>query len=178
MADAFGRVKRIVTPAQVGQFPAMIRSGRFLCALTALAACGPVSTYYQPGVTQDVLRADGLDCEVASLRAAPVANEIRQRPPVFVPPTQRCDATGCYVTPGYWVDGRIYTVDVNADLRARLTDQCMLERGYQPVRIPQCSANVAKAAPAPESQRLPQLTDNSCAIRHPDGSLQVVQTTG
>ena len=118
-----------------------------LGVLTAVCACAPLSTYYKPGVSTARLEQDQTACEVSSLRDAPVATQIRQRPPVFIPGERICDAAGsCIERPGYWVSGGIYTVDVNEGLRARLMDICMAKKGYQPVTIPRCDPAVEKAA--------------------------------
>ena len=141
----------------------------------ALAGCAPLSIYHKPGVSVTRMQSDQTNCEVAALRDAPVATQIRQRPPVFVPPRKICDAAGtCYTEPGYWVQGEIYTVDVNADLRGRVQTQCMAQKGYQPVSIPLCSASLARAAPPGQTTTLPRLTEQSCAIRNRDGTWQIV----
>lgn len=139
-----------------------------LC-LISLTGCLPVSTYYAEGVTQSRLARDTTACDVQALRDAPVANQTRQQPPRYVP-RRVCDPKGnCYDRGGHWVQGAIYTVDVNAELRARVKGLCMADRGYRPVELPACPQGVAKAAPAGPSPVLPALTGNSCAIRTNDG---------
>ena len=148
-----------------------------LGVLTAVCACAPLSTYYKPGVSTARLEQDQTACEVSSLRDAPVATQIRQRPPVFIPGERICDAAGsCIERPGYWVSGGIYTVDVNEGLRARLMDICMAKKGYQPVSIPRCEGAVAQSAPAGRTTVLPRLDTNSCAILNRDGTWQIVTT--
>lgn len=140
-----------------------------------VAACGPLSLYYRPGVSVTRMQTDQTNCEVKALRDAPVASQIRQRPPVYFPGRQICNSTGsCYYEPGYWLDGGVYTVDVNADLRGRVLTLCMAEKGYQPVDIPPCPSNVASAVPPAQTRTLPTLTQNSCVIRNQDGSWQIV----
>jgi len=143
-------------------------------AVLALAACGPLSLYYRPGVSVSRMQNDQTNCQVSALRKAPVANQVRQRPPIYFPGRQVCNSTGCYYSPGYWVDGGIYTVDVNQDLRARVEDQCMARKGYQPVSVPLCSGAIKSAVTPAQTQTLPTLTENACAIRYDDGSWQIV----
>ncbi|MBJ6371563.1 hypothetical protein [Sedimentitalea arenosa] len=144
-------------------------------ALVALTACDTgLSTYYRPGVSVSRMQTETTRCEVAALKDAPVANQVRQRPPIFYPGTQYCNSAGCYYRPGYWVDGGFYTEDVNRGLRARVLDLCMAEKGFQPVSLPACSAAVTAAAPMQATRTLPQLTSASCVIRYDDGSWQVV----
>lgn len=149
--------------------------GGALILTTALAACGPVNMYYRPGVDVGRLNADQTLCEVQALKDAPVANQIRQRPPVYIPGPHRCDSAGnCVRYPGHWVSGGFYTVDVNADLRRRVQDMCMAQKGYEPVSLPVCPQSVERAAPRQSTRRLPQLTETSCIIRYDDGAWQIV----
>ncbi|MFC6687319.1 hypothetical protein [Jhaorihella thermophila] len=144
-------------------------------ALLALAGCTDVTFYHKPGVAVGRAQTDTTDCEVEALQKAPVANQIRQEPPIYYPGRTVCDPSGnCWTTPGYWVEGGIYTVDVNRELRARVMDMCMAGKGYAPVTLPRCSPNVAASVPKRPTTTLPQLTPQSCVIRHDDGSWQIV----
>jgi hypothetical protein len=143
-----------------------------------LAACSPLSTYYKAGVDVSRLNTDTLACQTDSLAKAPVANEIRQSPPIFVRGRQYCDAKGCYTGPGYWIEGDIYTVDTNKPLRDKLENQCMANKGYQPVSIKPCTFAVKQNAPKGSTTVLPKLTANSCVIKNDDGTVQIVQTAG
>ncbi|HBS50726.1 MAG TPA: hypothetical protein DEA05_11895 [Rhodobacteraceae bacterium] len=147
-----------------------------LCFPLVLAACaGPVDMYYKPGGSVSRLASDTTDCQVRALRDAPVANQVRQRPPVYVPGNRWCNAAGqCYTAPGYWVDGGVYSVDVNAGLRGRVEAQCMAARGYAPVSLPRCSPQVADAAPRQVTTRLPRIGPGSCIIPYEAGGFQIV----
>jgi hypothetical protein len=144
-----------------------------LCAGLA-AACAPLSIYYKPGVSVEKLQKDTLQCEVKALRDAPVANQIRQSPPRFIPPRQYCNGSKCYTRPGHWIPGHTYTVDVNKPLRKRVEHSCMANRGYIPAEIPACPSGVSQAAKGPATTRLPALNENSCFIRNDDGSFRIV----
>ena len=150
----------------------------FLCAPVALGllvGCAPLQTYYKPGVALGTLERDTRRCEVQALRDVPATTRIRREPPIFVPGRRICDAQGqCSTTPGYFVPGRVETYDPNAGLRLRVERQCMADKGYAPVSIPQCPDAVAAAAPPGATTRLPQLTENSCVIRNSDGSFRIV----
>lgn len=185
MPEALGWVNSIVIVARLGHHldmkpvPKCTFSLRLLTMLglagVVLAACGPLSIYYRPGVTVSRMQNDQLNCEVSALRDAPVATQIRQRPPIFFPGRRWCDASGaCYSQPGYWVDGGVYTVDTNADLRARVLNQCMAQKGYQPVDVPPCPVSVVNAATPGQTSKLPPLTPASCVIKNNDGSWQIV----
>lgn len=147
---------------------------RIIVAGLVVGACGPLSLYYKPGVQVTRMQSDATRCEVEALRDAPVANQIRQRPPIYFPGNRYCTGNGCYYNPGYWADGGLYSVDLNQDLRRRVLDMCMAKKGYQPISIPRCSANVASVAPRAATSTLPALSQTSCAIRYDDGSWQIV----
>lgn len=140
----------------------------------ALAACAPLTLYHRPGASVARMQTDQLNCEVRALKDAPVASEIRQRPPVFFPGRQICNGLDCFYRPGYWLDGGIYTVDVNQDLRGRVQDRCMAQSGYQPVTVALCNAAVKSAVTPGQTRTLPTLTPTACSIRYDDGSWQIV----
>lgn len=147
-------------------------------AILALCAsgCAPLSIYYKPGASVTRLDRDTTACQVDALKDAPVANQIRREPPVLIPGRVVCNSAGhCYDTGPYWIQGRVYTVDVNADLREKLTDQCMGDKGYAPVRIPQCPLGVADKAPPKATTRLPDLTPKSCAVLYKSGAYQILE---
>ena len=175
MTDGPAAVNRLVRQMARGQDAAMTPVVRSLSAFFLLAACGPMTIYHRPGVPVSRMQSDSTKCEVRALKDAPVANQIRQYPPIYHPGGQVCDGAGnCRVWPGYWTDGGFYTVDVNRDLRARVMDLCMAERGYRPVSLPTCPASVRAAVPPGQTKILPEITETSCVIRHDDGSWQIV----
>ncbi|WP_299280683.1 hypothetical protein [uncultured Tateyamaria sp.] len=142
--------------------------------LSGLSGCAPVSTYYAEGVSFAQLERDNTRCDVAALRDAPVATKVRQYPPRYIS-RKVCNHKGhCYNHGGYWVPGEIYSVDVNADLRARVKSLCMGDRGYRPVEVPTCPRGVAEAAPLGPSPVLPRLNSASCAIRTEGGGFRIV----
>jgi hypothetical protein len=146
-----------------------------LAMLGLLSACGPVSFYYKPGVSVARQQTDLTNCEVAALRDAPVATQIRQGAPTYYPGERYCDSRGrCFYRPGYWIEGPIYTVDANSNLRDRVLAQCMAGRGYAPVSLPRCASGVAQSTPRQAMTTLPPLGQTSCIITHRDGSWQIV----
>lgn len=137
-----------------------------------LAACTPLRIYHKPGVPVARWQADTTQCQVSALRDAPVASQIRQQPPVYVPPRKICDESGnCHVTAGYWIPGEIYSVDVNAGLRRRVEAQCMAQSGYSPVEIPRCPDGLTVRG---RTTVLPDLTESSCFVRLDDGGIAIV----
>ncbi len=146
-----------------------------LAAFALLAACGgPMTIFYRPGAPVSRMQSDTLDCEVMAVNQAPVANQIRQNPPIYFPGNRYCNANGCYYTPGYWMDGGIYTVDVNASLRRRIIYACMAKKGYAPATLPRCSQQIASRVPKQQTLRLPSQVEGACVVRHNDGTWQIV----
>jgi len=164
------------------QYILMVRRGfqigAVICA-TLVIGCSPFRLYYQPGVAVEAMQRDQLACETRALAAAPVANQIRQSPPRYVPARRYCRAPGdCYSRGGYFVGGDIYTVDVNADLRRRVERQCMADQGYAFTELPRCRTGIADQVPVAATQVLPPLTDQSCVISNEDGTWQIVTVAG
>ncbi|MBQ4823032.1 hypothetical protein J4729_00460 [Leisingera sp. HS039] len=141
-----------------------------LVLLLGTAACGPLPVYYRQGAEVSRLQSDELGCAAQSLRDAPVANEIRQHPPVFHPGRKVCSGGSCYYRPGYWVNGGIYTVDVNRPLRLRLEKSCMASKGYQQIALKRCTRRNPAAVAGPQ---LAPLSEASCAQRNKDGSVSI-----
>lgn len=149
-----------------------------LPALFALTACdSSLSLYYKQGGSVSRMQSDQTQCEVKALKDAPVANQTRQTAPTYFPGRQVCGPSGCYTSPGYWVPGSYYTVDVNEGLRARVMDQCMGQRGYHPVRLPSCTPATKQGVSAKLTTTLPRLTEQSCAIKYEGGGFQIVSPT-
>ena len=148
-----------------------VMAALFLLLITS--ACLPLQTFYAEGVSFAALERDETRCDVAALKDAPVATVVRQGPPRYVR-TRHCSDGHCTYSGGIWVPGDVYSVDVNADLRARVKAQCMAGKGYRPVEIPACPGNVAQAAPPGRTTAFPTLNETSCVIRNKDGSIQIV----
>ncbi|MFK7881258.1 hypothetical protein [Roseobacter sp.] len=182
MAEGLWAVNSIVLGRKAGQTATMWSLRHLLMvfgAFSVLVSCAPLSIYHKEGAQVTRMQTDLLDCEIAALSDVPVNNQIRQEPPIYVPARRYCDAAGrCHSVGGYFEQGRIYTVDLNADLRGRAEAQCMAQRGYQPVTLPNCPSNVFRAAPKTETRVLPRLTEQSCAIKYQDGSWQIVNQAG
>ncbi|WP_262386662.1 hypothetical protein ROLI_021670 [Roseobacter fucihabitans] len=182
MADGLWAVNSIVLWAKASQngemkvFGALIKIG-LVCV--ALVACAPLSIYYKEGAEVTRLQTDQLNCEIAALSDVPVSNQIRQEPPVYIPSRRYCDGAGrCHIRGGFFEPGQIYTVDVNANLRGRAEGQCMAQKGYAPVTVPNCPNAVFRAAPKGATQVLPRLSAQSCVIQYQDDTWQIVNQSG
>ena len=148
----------------------------FSFVVLGLASCGPLPVYYRSGNDQTRTNSDTLTCKVAALKDAPVANQIRQRPPVYYPGRQYCNAGGCWTGPGYWVDGGTYTVDVNQGLRSQLEQRCMAQKGYQRLELPRCTKEqIAKLQSMPGRNRHDAgLSQESCAVLQSNGTTVIL----
>lgn len=175
MTDAPGAVNSIVPSPRLRHSGPMRPAAALLCAALLFSACAPMALYYRPGVPVARMQADTTRCEVRALREAPVATRIRQYPPRYIPARRICNSAGeCWTRPGYWVEGPIYTEDANAGLRARVMRLCMAEKGYDPVTLPPCPAEIRRATPPAATRVLPRLTAQACVIRNNDGTWQIV----
>lgn len=144
--------------------------------LLGLVSCGPLPVYYNADSDQARTSSDTLACQVKALKDAPVANEIRQRAPVYYPGTQHCSQGKCWSRPGYWVDGGFYTVDLNQGLRKRVEQSCMAQKGYQQLELPRCTKEQAAAlqSVSERSSQSSALAENACALRKKDGSTVIL----
>ena len=158
----------------------MLRLPLFV-ALVALSACAPVSLYYKEGAAVSRQKSDLLSCEVDALAKAPVATQIRQAPPYYIPSRRYCRPDGsCYHRGGYFAGGELYSVDVNARLRRDLRIQCMDQRGYRPVELPRCANGTqgTVATGTDGSVRMPPIGPDSCVSKDTAGEWQIITPRG
>jgi hypothetical protein len=145
-------------------------------AVLLLTGCSTsLSIYHREGAVVSRMQNDLLNCEVSALADVPVSTQIRRGPPEYYPGYRVCQNDGrCYYRGGYFFPGEVYTVDGNLGLRKRVLQQCMANQGYSPVTVPNCPNAVRSKVPVAATQVLPQLSEQSCAIRNDDGSWQIV----
>lgn len=174
MADALGAVNSIVLPAQKPQNGVVKKNPFLLTAFLALVACAPVSVFYSQGAAPAKVKDDRLNCAVEALAKAPVATQIRQRAPRYIPGARYCPAAGnCYARGGFFVSGEVYSVDVNAGLRQELVTQCMQRLGYSPVRLPRCTTAAGQTGAQSLPDRQPPLTKGSCLRKDDSGDWRI-----
>ncbi|WP_298835960.1 hypothetical protein [uncultured Roseobacter sp.] len=182
MADGSDTVNSIVQGHRAVQYAGMKRFLRYFCSgalFGLLVACAPVTMYYDAGAEVSRLETDLLNCQVSAAQNVPVSNQVRRDPPQYYPARRVCRRDGsCYTTGGFFDPGNVYTVDVNAGLRARVTNQCMEERGYRQVSIPRCSGDISRNAIPAVTRVLPELTPKSCIISNKDKTWQILNNSG
>ena len=175
MADAPRAVKLFVLLPVTRQTDSMMFRMIMIFLAGFVASCAPLNLYYKQGVSFERLQSDQLACEVKALNEAPVATQVRQAPPRYYPGQRYCNSAGhCYRGGGFWVPGEVYSYDANRSLRARVENQCMAAKGYQPVEIEQCAQSVAAQVDTARTEVLPPLTERTCAIKNSDGSWQII----
>ncbi|MFK7870418.1 MAG: hypothetical protein AB8B58_14415 [Roseobacter sp.] len=146
--------------------------------LLFMIACSPVRLYHKAGVPVAQMERAELACRIDAVESAPVANQIRQGPARYVPARRYCNSAGaCQIRGGYFVEGEIYSVDVNAGLRREIERQCMADQGFTYIELPQCSSGVSSAVPAAATEVLPPVSAQSCVIRNADGTYQIVDVS-
>ncbi|MEM1352482.1 MAG: hypothetical protein AAGF27_09050, partial [Pseudomonadota bacterium] len=121
-----------------------------------LAACGPTATFHRTGAPMALMENTLLDCKVEALGDAPVATQVRQGPPRYVPGPVYCPRKGqCTRGAGYFAPGEVYSVDTNARLRSDLINRCMARSGFQRVDLPRCAAGTPLPDLSAQSEGMP-----------------------
>lgn len=145
----------------------MQRFALFSIMTLALSGCN-YTIYHQAGKSFAERDQDILACEVEALAKAPVANQIRYSAPERAE-RQICDDADNCITEVYWTEPVPFEVDVNEDLRARVTQQCMITKGYQQVELPTCDSGQTYSVPA----QMTSLGPNACLVRIKGGSFHI-----
>lgn len=164
----------------------LVRFGSpFIFALTAACVVQTQSEtlIWREGVDFSTRQNDYTNCEVASLQQVPRAIATAQTPIVrtpqttFSPATTRCYGAGnmvnCTTTPaivsgGQVSGGQIYSYDANGDLRQRVLEQCMINKGYQLVTLPPCTKLEAESGHViSQAAPLPNAKSASCFLSNP-----------
>lgn len=137
-----------------------------ILGMVAVSACAPLGVYYKPGAPVATAQRAELNCRVHAEQTVPVRNVTRVIPGPIIPPRKQCDAAGnCTVIPGHELPPRIVTEDANKGLRRDVMKQCMADKGYQFVRIPECSPAVSQAVSPTQTKVYPKLQEKSCVVR-------------
>ncbi|WP_375690844.1 hypothetical protein [Pseudooceanicola sp. LIPI14-2-Ac024] len=145
-----------------------------VAAFLLLVGCTE-TIYYQAGTTTDAARRDEVECGRIALQQAPVEREAEFIPGDIFPGPIICDKNNnCRRGPPTVTPDRLVTRDVNEDLRALITRQCMADRGYQKLALPICSDAVASSVAPQITTTMPDLTNNACVIRRGAGNFQIV----
>lgn len=153
----------------------MNQHSTLLAAFLFAASCTPVPLFYQEGGSVALVQDTRLDCEVEALAKAPVATQLRQAAPRYIPGYRSCRSDGrCLSRGGFFVDGAVYSVDANARLRRDLVTQCMQRAGYQRIDLPRCTSQTDTVGSIANPAQMPELTEASCAAKDAAGTWQVV----
>ncbi|UYV39238.1 hypothetical protein N4R57_09650 [Rhodobacteraceae bacterium D3-12] len=137
----------------------------FLALLLAVG-CAPMGVYYKPGAAVAASQRAEINCKVAAERKVPVRNVTRVIPGPITPPRKICNSEGrCRIKPGRELPPRIVTEDANEGLRRDVVMQCMADKGYRFVRIPQCSQGISQSVTPQQTTVYPRLGETSCVVR-------------
>lgn len=127
----------------------MGENGRALggALILVVAACSTGPTVYpvlwKTGSTSAQRLAEGNECEVRALRDAPRSIATGVSPSFTTPVSVTCanygNVTNCQQYGGQTFGGQSYSTDLNADLRERIYQQCMAEKGYSSLVFPGCT---------------------------------------
>ena len=175
MADALEAVNSIVLCSLSRQTVGVKKIVISLASFLVLSGCGPVPFFYQEGGSVSRMQSELLSCEVDALAKAPVATQVRQSPPRYIPGRRYCRSDGrCYRDGGFFVSGEFYSVDVNARLRGDLKTQCMSDKGYQRIELSRCTSDISFPNAPDDGSRMPALSDASCANKDDSGKWRII----
>ena len=139
-----------------------------------LTGCFPLSVYYREGAEVSRIERDETACQVSALKQVPVRKLTRYIPPSYSY-KKSCNSSGvCHTIPVLISPGRWETYDANEGVRAKVAGQCMVDRGYQKVRVKPCAPDVVEATTITATRIQPPLTGQSCAIRIKGNKYQIV----
>ena len=147
---------------------------RAILGFCLLGACAPLGVYYKAGEPVATAERALVDCKVGAVNKVPVNQVTRVIPGPRVPPRKVCDAKGnCTLIPGHYLPPEFVTEDANEGLRKQVVAQCMGDKGYRFVRIPNCSAGISDGVTPQQTRVYPTLRENSCVVRK-SGVWQIV----
>lgn len=143
-------------------------------ALIVLSGCveTTVTRAWREGATPSTQVSAVTDCQAYAARQVPAAMSMQTTPVYRTPSNVQCSTYGNYTScqqyGGQVYGGQSYSYDANADLRYRVTLQCLAQKGYQVYDFPRCTPDQAKnAVPLgrlPAANRIVCLTDNERAV--------------
>ena len=141
-----------------------------------LLACVPQSIYYKEGASYPDIDRASTDCQVKAAQSVPVNTQIGTTSTYTTPVQTSCYAgyggyVSCNSSGGQTYGGDVYSYDANSNLRNRVANQCMQQKGFRLIELPTCTAAKAQAG---VSQKLPQLNANSCVTKSTNGGLIVI----
>jgi len=145
-----------------------------LAAALAVSGCLSVPLYYRPGAEVARIDRDETDCRVVAQRRVPPDIRTRYIDPTFDHRTV-CSSAGICSTYSIMLSpGRWKSFDANEGLRARVTEQCMADRGYARISLPTCPRDLAAGAEKTPTRVQPPVTPESCVVRFSSGRYRIV----
>ncbi|WP_135568163.1 hypothetical protein [Solemya elarraichensis gill symbiont] len=145
-----------------------------IVAFLLLSGCvsTPVPMHHKTGVKPQKQTSDLTACQVNAVNAVPASMQVR-RTPIFTTRTKtNCYTMGdniqCDTTGGQISGGDVHTYDANADLRERVTDECMTKKGYIKYQLRRCTPSEVKNSPT-SNTTFPPVTEMTCVKQGPTG---------
>lgn len=104
-----------------------------------------IPTLWKTGATPLERLSDDNACSLQALSAAPRSLSTTATPVFTTPSNVQCTTygsiTNCQQYGGQTLGGNQSIVDLNAELRERVYQQCMAEKGYASTNLPVCSSD-------------------------------------
>ena len=149
---------------------------------TVLSGCGgnPVLLPYKPNVTKAVANKELLDCQVKAANAVPSSISTYTTPKITTP--MQCETDPFFgnvsCSGGQTTGGNTVSRDLNANLRGRYVEQCLMDKGYTILSYPHCSYETQRAAIkgrkiSVDGGKKPLVApdENICAFTHQGGNV-------
>lgn len=149
-------------------FRYLVAAGLF----TTLSGCVFTSSDYFYNSAADVSQAHRADyqCELAAVNAVPPSIRVTTTPIYTTPGTLQCYGAGysppCYTTGGLIYGGHTQTYDANESLRNEYYGNCMAQKGWSVLRLPNCDPSLVPAdLKAKLMGKLRQPKEGACFLR-------------
>lgn len=121
-------------------------------ALSILAVSGcvsePITTSWREGAAISQVSEAQTNCQVQALNQVPRALSTTTTPVHRTPSNVQCSTygnyTSCHDYGGQVYGGHQVTQDVNASLRAQVTQQCLAKKGISVISFPACTSEQKK----------------------------------
>lgn len=170
----------------MGKVGEMTKGGVFsISALLMVVGCVPATQegFWKTGSNYQQTSSDYTDCELDALRQVPRETAVQSTPsyvtPVQVSPIysqcfgsgayRTCTTTGGTVSGGQVIGGGVQSYDPNTALRAQVTEQCLMRKGFEPVQFPTCTSQQAETAISRLSMNYPAIERILCVTADRSG---------
>ncbi|OOZ76055.1 hypothetical protein BOW50_10535 [Solemya velum gill symbiont] len=147
------------------------------CLLLSGCVTTPAEIHHKTGVKPQKQASDLTACQVKAANAVTASIQVRSTPIFQTRTKMNCrivdDNIRCKETGGRISGGDVRTYDANADLRERVTDECMTKKGYMKYEFRRCTPSEVKNS-STTNTIFPPVTEMTCAKQTSTGGWVLV----